>query len=113
MICADRRDPHIVRRFRDNGADFLICPSGGMFGPKRNDPIVQARSKENQIPIVFVHPAEFLVTGPDGLIRTQTLIGNQLVIDKKQVGGENDCNRIFYFDLSPGGRPPSSVRRSN
>ena len=47
MICADRRDrddrPPVLR----NGADFLICPSGGMFGPKSNDPIVQARSKEN------------------------------------------------------------------
>jgi predicted amidohydrolase len=113
MICADRRDPRIVRRFRDNEADFLICPSGGMFGPKKNDPIVQARSKENQIPIVFVHPAEFLVTDPDGSIRTQTLVGNRLVIGKKQMGGENDRNRIFYFDLSPGGRRPASFQRSH
>ena len=52
----------------------MICPSGGMFGPKSNDPIVQARSKENQVPIVFVHPAEFLVTGPDGSIRERTIL---------------------------------------
>ena len=99
MICADRRNPDIVRRFRANGADFLICPSGGMFGPKKNDWMLQARSKENHLPIVFVHPAEFLVTDPDGSIRTQTLVGNRLVIGKKQVGGENDRNRIFYCDL--------------
>jgi predicted amidohydrolase len=99
MICADRRNPDIVRRFRTNGADFLICPSGGMFGPRKNDWMLQARSKENHLPIVFVHPAEFLVTDPDGSIRTQTLVGNQLVIGKKQVGGENDRNRIFYCDL--------------
>ena len=68
MICADRRFPEIVNRFIDNGAGFLICPSGGMFGPKSNDPIVQARSKETKRYIIFVHPAEFLVTKPDGSI---------------------------------------------
>jgi predicted amidohydrolase len=100
LICADRREPEIVRRFRENGADFLICPSGGMFGSKKNDPMVQARSKENRLPIVFVHPAEFLVTDPDGSIRTRTLVGNQLVIPKSQVGGKKDTSRIFYFDLN-------------
>ena len=103
LICADRREPDIVRRFRENGADFLICPSGGMFGSKTNDPMVQARSKENRLPIVFVHPAEFLVTIPDGSIRTRTSIGNQLVIpksDRRQKGYEPD----LYFDLHIGKR---------
>jgi predicted amidohydrolase len=113
LICADRRSPSIVRRFRENGADFLICPSGGMFGPRKNDPMVQARSKENGLPIVFVHPAEFLVTEADGTIRTQTLVGNQVVIGKQQVGGEQDRNRIFYFDLAAGGSSPSSVSGSH
>lgn len=99
LICADRREPEIVRRFRENGADFLICPSGGMFGSKKNDPMVQARSKENRLPIVFVHPAEFLVTDPDGSIRARTLVGNQLVIPKSQVGGRRDAGRVFYFEL--------------
>jgi predicted amidohydrolase len=99
LICADRRDPDVVRRFRENGAEFLICPSGGMFGSKKNDPMVQARSKENKIPIVFVHPAEFLVTNPDGSIQARTLVGDRLVIDKGQAGGPNDLNRIFYYDL--------------
>jgi predicted amidohydrolase len=99
LICADRRDPDVVRRFRENGAEFLICPSGGMFGSKKNDAIVQARSKENQLPIVFVHPAEFLVTNPDGSIQVRTLVGDRLVIGKQQVGGPNDLNRIFYYDL--------------
>jgi beta-ureidopropionase len=99
LICADRRYPDVVRRFRENGAEFLICPSGGMFGSKRNDLIVQARSKENKLPIVFVHPAEFLVTNADGSIQVRTLVGDQLVIDKQQAGGPNDLNRIFYYDL--------------
>ncbi len=99
MICADRRYPDVVRKFRDNGAGFLICPSGGMFGPKNNDPLLQARSKENQVPIVFVHPALFLVTGRDGSILERTLLGDVLLIAKDQVGGEQDQNRVCYFDL--------------
>jgi predicted amidohydrolase len=99
LICADRRYPDVVRRFRENGAEFLICPSGGMFGSKKNDPIVQSRSKENNIPIVFVHPAEFLVTNADGSIEARTLVGDRLVIGKQQAGGPSDLNRIFYYDL--------------
>jgi predicted amidohydrolase len=99
MICADRRYPDLVRKFRDNGAGYLICPSGGMFGPGRNDPMVQARSKENQVPIVFVHPAEFLVTNPDGSIRDRTILGDVLLISRDEIGGEKDQNRVFYVDL--------------
>lgn len=99
MICADRTEPALVRRFCAEGADFLICPSGGMFGPKTNDPIVQARSRENKIHIVFVHPAEFLVTGPDGSALANTVLGDRLLIPAEQTGGGHDANQIFYFDL--------------
>ncbi len=99
IICADRRDPAIVKRIRADGAEFLICPSGGMFGPNSNDPIVQARSRENQTHIVFVHPAEFLLTGPDGSILSRTLLGDRLVITSDEVGSELDQNGVFYFDL--------------
>ncbi|GEM_PF-177905 len=78
MICADRTERALVERLCVNGADLVICPSGGMFGPKSNDPIVQARSQENKVPIVFVHPAEFLVTGPDGSILSRTILGDRL-----------------------------------
>src|SRR5439155_23514757 len=79
MICADRRIPEIVKGFSDCGADFLICPSGAMFAPKNNDPIVQARSRETYKYIVFVHPAECLVTAPDVAIVEQTLLGDKLL----------------------------------
>lgn len=105
MICADRRYPELVRKFCDKGAGFLICPSGGMFGPKSNDPIVQARSKENGVPIVFVHPAEFLVTNPDGSIRDRTLLGDVLLISPEQVGGEKDQSRVIYVDLPIAKKP--------
>ena len=99
MICADRRYPDVVKRFCDNGADFLICPSGGMFGSKRNDPIVQDRSRENKRHIVFVHPAEFLVTAPNGSIADRTILGDRLLIAANQAGKAEDQNRVFYFDL--------------
>ena len=99
MIGADRTEASIVQRFCTAGADFLICPSGGMFGPQKNDPIVQARSRENKLPIVFVHPAEFLVTAPDGSIKQTTLVGNTLLVPRDEIGKERDANRIFYFDL--------------
>ena len=99
MICADRTEQQIVGRFCENGADFLICPSGGMFGPKTNDPIVQSRSRENKVYIIFVHPAEFLVTGPDGSIVRRTILGDRLLIPSDEAGGKLDQNRVFYFDL--------------
>ncbi len=109
MICADRRFPEVVKGFCERGADFLICPSGGMFGPKSNDPILQARSKENSKLIVFVHPAEFLVTGPNGTILERTLLGGRLVISPEQRGTDADSQRVFYFDV-PGevGFPPAA-----
>lgn len=99
MICADRRTPGVVKSFCESGADFLICPSGGMFGPKSNDPILQARSKENGKYIVFVHPAEFLVTAPDGAILRQTVLGDTLLISPDEIGQAKDSRQVFYFDL--------------
>ena len=99
LICADRRDKAVVRRFRDAGAEFLLCPSGGMFGPKTNDPILQARSRENRLHVVFVHPAEFLVTGPTGAILQRTILGRRLLVAPDQAGGKDDPKRVFYFEL--------------
>jgi beta-ureidopropionase len=99
MICADRTDPTIVGKFCAVGADFLICPSGGMFGPKSNDPILQARSRENRVFIVFVHPAEFLVTDPKGDIVTAELFGDRLLIEAGDENRPVDSAAIRYFDL--------------
>lgn len=99
MICADRRDAALVSQLRAAGADLLICPSGGMFGPTKNDPIVQARSKENEVPILFVHPAEFLVTDPRGNIKKQVILGDRLEIEQAQIDQEVDKNEVFYFEM--------------
>jgi len=99
MICADRTEAGIVDRFKVAGAEFLLCPSGGMFGPKSNDPIVQARSRETRLHIVFVHPAEFLVTAPDGSIARRELLGDKLLVSPAQAGGAEDSSGVFFFDL--------------
>lgn len=99
MICADRRFPEIVSRFCAAGADFLICPSGGMFGSRKNDPIVQQRSRETGKYVVFVHPAEFLVTDPTGDMVSRTILGDRLLIDADQIGQAEDQNHVFFFDL--------------
>ena len=99
IICADRTEADIVGRICTRGADLVICPSGGMFGEKKNDPIVQARSRENQIPIVFVHPAEFLVTGPNGEVIARELVGDQLLIDPKEIDGPQDSSGVYTIDL--------------
>lgn len=99
MICADRKHPDLVSRIVADGAEFLLCPSGGMFGPKSNDPILQARSKETGRYIVFVHPCEFLVTAPDGKILTSTLLGDSLEITAAEMGSDKDTKQVFYVDL--------------
>lgn len=99
MICADRKHPELVGGLVADGAAFLICPSGGMFGPKSNDPILQVRSRETRRYIVFVHPCEFLVTAPDGDILSCALLGESLEILATEAGTEKDSKQVFYFDL--------------
>jgi predicted amidohydrolase len=111
MICADRRDGDLVKRLCESRPSLLICPSGGMFGPQSNDPIVQARSKENGVPIVFVHPAEFLVTGPEGEVRSRTILGKQLEVAQREVGSVADQNEVLFFDV-PLSRTTNATSRS-
>ena len=99
IICADRRHADLVGRIVAAGAEFLLCPSGGMFGPKSNDHFLQARSRENKVHIVFVHPCEFLVTGPDGAILSRTLLGQSLLVTPAQRDSEIDSRKVFFFDL--------------
>ncbi len=108
VICADRRDPGVVRAIRDNGAELIVCPSGGMWGPVKNDYHLQDRSRENQVPIVFVHPIEFLVTGADGSILDRRFAGTDMDIPPDQAGGPRDDCLIAIHDLTVPGRAEGS-----
>ena len=75
MICYDRQKEEMVKNLKKNGAEMIFCPAGGGYG-EWNDGIVKLRSKEGNIPIIFVHPSEFLVTGPSGNILNRSLFEN-------------------------------------
>ena len=62
-----------------------------------------------RVPIVFVHPAEFLVTAPDGAILRRELLGDRLLIDPSQEGDAPDQNRVFTIDLPLPARPAAVV----
>ena len=44
MICADRTTPEIAAALHAGGAEMIVIPSGGAFGPVRNDhPVTRSR----------------------------------------------------------------------
>ncbi len=99
MICADRRFPEVTAGLVKNGARFILIPSGGMWGPRSNDHHVQARSKESSLPIVFVHPIEWLVTGPGGVIWDRDFRGDRMDVTPDQIDTDADDKGVFLFDL--------------
>jgi len=94
MICYDRQKEEMIEKLSDHGAEIVFCPAGGGYGDW-NDDIVSRRSREGQVPIVFVHPIEFLVTGPSGDILSRFLFGNELDENKKQTRN----GVVQYYDL--------------
>ena len=51
------------------------------------------------MPIVFVHPAEFLVTDRNGDVAQVALRGDRLHIEPDEVGGPTDSNEVFIADV--------------
>lgn len=99
IICADRRDPEVVRRIAAHRPVLIICPSGGMWGPEKNDFHLQDRSRENHVPIVFVHPCEFLVTGVQGGILDRRFVGQELEVAPSRIGGPDDPHLVALYDV--------------
>jgi predicted amidohydrolase len=69
MICADRRWPEVARCLRLQGARLILNPTYGWRG-NFNTAMMRTRAFENQCFIVFTHPLESLVTGPNGQVLT-------------------------------------------
>lgn len=106
LIDGDRTDPTIVRRCYAKGAQILFCPSGA-WGSVENILKVQARSRENKLFIVSVHPNTFLATGPDGATHKRELFDGPPRMKSDETGGDHDQTGIVYFDLPT--RPPKAV----
>ena len=70
-------------------------------------------SRETGRYIVFVHPAEFLVTAPDGSVVDVQLFGDPregdaaLAIEESEIGTARDRNEVCYVDLP--GVPSSEI----
>jgi predicted amidohydrolase len=69
MICADRRWPETVRTLALDGARIIFSPTYGMCNAL-NLHMMQTRSYESEVWIVFTHPGQALVTGPRGEVLT-------------------------------------------
>lgn len=67
MICADRRWPETSRTLTLKGARVIFNPTYGMHG-EMNLCMMRTRSYENGIFIVFTHPGQSLITGPNGAV---------------------------------------------
>ena len=67
MICADRRWPETSRTLTLKGARVIFNPTYGMHG-ELNLCMMRTRSYENGIFIVFTHPGQSLITGPNGSV---------------------------------------------
>ena len=67
LICADRRWPETVRTLSLRGAPIIFNPTYGMHD-ERNLHMMQTRSYESEVFIVFTHPGQSLITGPRGEI---------------------------------------------
>jgi predicted amidohydrolase len=67
MICADRRWPETTRTLTCKGARVIFNPTYGMHGDL-NLAMMRTRAYENGIFIVFTHPGQSLITGPNGAV---------------------------------------------
>jgi predicted amidohydrolase len=94
MICSERREPEAIAQLVGNGAGIVFCLAGGGYGDQ-SDAIVSQRSSEGHVPIVFVHPVEFLVTSRDGQILSRSILGDELDAQP----GDGWAGEIRYYDL--------------
>ena len=88
MICADRRWPETVRSLALQGAKVIFNPTYGMHD-ERNMHMMQTRSYESEVFIVFTHPLQSLVTGPTG-----TIICNDIRADVHYSVSEIDLSSV-------------------
>jgi len=67
MICADRRWPETVRTLGLKGARVIFNPTYGMHNDL-NLCMMRTRAYESELFIVFTHPAQALITNPEGQV---------------------------------------------
>jgi len=99
MICADRRWPETVRCLALKGARIIFNPTFGMHD-ERNLAMMRTRSYESEIFIVFTHPRQALVTGPEGEIitnetnKSRKLVVTEINLDRVDRVRAGECSHL-------------------
>ncbi len=99
MICADRRWPETVRCLALKGARIIFNPSFGMHD-ERNLTMMRTRSYESEIFIVFTHPRQSLITGPEGEVitnekhKSRKLVVTEINLDRVDKVRSGECSHL-------------------
>jgi predicted amidohydrolase len=119
-ICFDRSKPEAVKATCEDGADFVILVSGGIYGEQNNE-MVASRATENNTTMVFTHPVHFYVVDGKGTVLADQQFGGRgehplpdnhryhnisvhgtergMVISTEEIGSELDTNGVGYCDV--------------
>ena len=96
MICNDRIFAETTRWLKQNGAQYILCPTGGAFA---YDMLAQ-HSSATGLGIAWVHPFGFAATGPDGkVIVEQKFEEGELFLEEDDLGGPLDHREVCLVDL--------------
>lgn len=98
MICYDRRVPEVAGRLVRNGAEMIINPSYGMMGDCNRE-FISARAKENNVPVLFVHPEQTVFSDEHGKIQSDIR------------PGADDARIVLISVDIPGARPDSHEKK--
>ena len=91
LICADRRWPEAVRTLALQGARVIFNPTYGMHGDF-NRALMQTRSWESEVVIAFTHPAQALITGPQGeIIRDESAPEVDFTVTEIDLDAVDNC----------------------
>lgn len=83
LICADRRWPENMRCLRLKGAEIILNPTWGTYGPG-NTPIMMTRAYENGLPVCFTHPKQSLICLPSG--GPDMVVAPEAILESNQPG---------------------------
>ena len=116
MICADRRFPDVVKEILQSrkGRLHLSVRQACSDREKRSQFSKKSRSRRTANTYVFVHPAEFLVTAPDGsIVPDSVLLGDRVGIACRNWHGQTDSSGVFLTSTFPSGhsqRTPTATQ---
>ena len=96
MICNDRIFAETTGWLADNGAQWILCPTGGAYAYD----MLRERSGETGVGMAWVHPYGFAATAPSGeLIAEREFEAGALDLKEGELGGPLDHQEVCHVDL--------------